>query len=261
VDLNTVETLRSARRREDLVLATGETYLAGGSWLFSEPQLCVTGLVDLQSMGWESWTVTAGGLSIAATCTIAELVAGAAAEDWAAAGLFRDCADAFLMSSKIWTTATVGGNLCLALPAGAMISLLAGLGWTADGGERREPVSRFITGPGTTTLTTGEVLRSIEVPLSSLVAPARVRTFALTQLGRSSSVVLARLTESRTVLVVTAATPRPRVLELTSEPSIEEITAAVTAIEDWYDDAHGAPDWRAAITVKLALEVCGELRA
>jgi hypothetical protein len=51
------------------------------------------------------------------------------------------------------------------------------------------------------------------------------------------------------------------VLELTSEPSIEEITAAVTAIEDWYDDAHGAPDWRAAITVKLALEVCGELRA
>ena len=38
-----------------------------------------------------------------------------------AADLARRCAEALLMSFKVQHVATVGGNLCLALPAGAMI--------------------------------------------------------------------------------------------------------------------------------------------
>ena len=36
--------------------------------------------------------------------------------------LFDESIDCFLMSFKIWNTATVGGNVCLSLPAGAMVS-------------------------------------------------------------------------------------------------------------------------------------------
>src|SRR6478752_4622498 len=59
---------------------------------------------------------------------------------WPAAPLLRQCCTALLASYKIWGTATVGGNLCLSFPAGAMISLGAALDgtvtvWRADGGE------------------------------------------------------------------------------------------------------------------------------
>ncbi|MCW2787486.1 MAG: molybdopterin dehydrogenase FAD-binding protein [Marmoricola sp.] len=264
MDLNTVTSWRSARTRDDLLLAEGETFLGGGSWMFSEPQVGVTGLVDLTTMDWAPWVETPAGVSIAATCTIADLLVHADGSAWATAPLFRSCAEAFLMSFKIWSTATVGGNLCLALPAGAMISLTAALGadvvvWTRDG-VRREPVSSFVTGPGTTTLAAGEVVRSVEVPVASLQARTAFRKIALTALGRSSSVVIGRLeTSGRFVLTVTAATPRPVVLDFVVPPSVPEVVAAVEAVEDWYDDAHGAPDWRAAVTRELARQVCEEL--
>ena len=35
--------------------------------------------------------------------------------------------DSFLASLKIWNAATVGGNICMSLPAGPMISLTAAL--------------------------------------------------------------------------------------------------------------------------------------
>ncbi|MCZ4500231.1 MAG: molybdopterin dehydrogenase FAD-binding protein [Marmoricola sp.] len=264
MDLNTVTSLRPARSRDDLRLAPGEAFLGGGSWLFSEPQPALTGLVDLTTLGWEPWAETPSGLSVAATCTVAELVEHAAASSNPSAAVFGASAEALLMSFKIWGTATVGGNLCLALPAGAMISLMAGLGaevvvWTPDGGERREPVAAFVTGAGTTTLLPGEVLRSIEVPVATLASRAVLRTAALTTLGRSSAVVLGRTDGDSTVLTVTASTPRPYVLELGAVPGRDEVVGAVDAINDWYDDAHGAPDWRAGVTRELALDVCAEL--
>ena len=47
--------------------------------------------------------------------------------DWAAAPLLRQCCEALLASFKIWRSATVGGNVALSFPAGAMISLLSAL--------------------------------------------------------------------------------------------------------------------------------------
>ncbi|NRQ48256.1 FAD binding domain-containing protein [Aeromicrobium stalagmiti] len=267
MDLNTVTTLRTARTRDDLRLEPGETVLAGGTWLFSEPQLEVSGLVDLTTMGWEPWTIHDGGLSIAATCTIAQLLEPPAPPDWAAAHLFRECAEAFLMSFKIWNTATVGGNLCLALPAGAMISLATALDavaviWTPDGGERREPVATFVHGVQSTSLQPGEVLRSIELSTAALRARAAFRKTALTPLGRSSSVVTGRLDlDGRLTLGVTAATPRPHVFHFGHPPTDDEVQRAIATVDAWYDDAHGAPDWRAAVTLGLAYEVCEELRS
>ncbi|MCD9196843.1 FAD binding domain-containing protein [Aeromicrobium wangtongii] len=266
MDLSSITSMRAARSRDDLALAPGESLLAGGSWLFSEPQSATSGLVDLTTMGWEPWCIGPAGLSIAATCTIAELLEPPAPADWTAAPLFRQCAEAFLMSFKIWNTATVGGNLCLALPAGAMISLATALDascvvWTPDGGERHEPVSSFVRGAGRTSLAEGEVLRSVELPIGALQGRTAFRTIALTPLGRSSAVVIGRLDpDERLTLAVTAATTRPHVFRFGHPPTDDEVQDALRTIEDWYSDAHGAPDWRAAMTHQLAYEVCEELK-
>ena len=267
MDLDTVGSLRAARTRDDLRLMPGETVLAGGSWLFSEPQPAVTGLVDLTSMAWEPWTIHDEGLTVSATCTIAQLLDPPAPADWHAAALFRECAEAFLMSFKIWNTATVGGNLCLALPAGAMISLATGLDahalvWTPDGGERREPVATFVRGVQETSLQPGEVLRSIEFPLTALRGRVAFRTMALTSLGRSSAVVTGRLdADGRTTLGLTAATTRPHVFYFGQPPTDDAVQRAFATVDDWYDDAHGSPDWRAATSLGLAYDVCEELRS
>jgi hypothetical protein len=47
VDLNTVETLSTPRQRDDLwPLGPSDAVLAGGTWLFSEPQPQTRRLVD-----------------------------------------------------------------------------------------------------------------------------------------------------------------------------------------------------------------------
>ena len=51
----------------------GYSWLAGGTWLFSEPQVAVDTLIDLDSLGWAPLTVTEAGLDIAATCRVVEL--------------------------------------------------------------------------------------------------------------------------------------------------------------------------------------------
>ena len=132
--------------------ATGDAWLAGGTWLFSEPQPRLSRLIDLGALGWEPLRMTPQGLEIAATCKIAQLDGATLPPDWIAAPLISQCARAFLASFKIWNMATVGGNLCMSLPAGPMISLTAALDgvctiWTADGGERTIPVLDFVKGP------------------------------------------------------------------------------------------------------------------
>ncbi|WP_028642724.1 FAD binding domain-containing protein [Nocardioides sp. URHA0020] len=251
MDLPTVSGHRTAHRRADLALAPGETLLAGGTWLFSEPQPEVGGLVDLTTLGWPDWEELPGVLRLGATCTVARVVAA----PWgAASGLARACADSLLMSFKVQHVATVGGNLCLALPAGAMVSLAAALDasaliWTPDGGERRQSVVDFVTGAGTTTLAPGEVLRAVDVPTAALSRPTAFRRIALTPRGRAAAVVVG----SGRRVFVTAATTRPVVLDL------DDLEAGLAAVDCWYDDLHGPADWRAHVTGVLAREVREEL--
>jgi CO/xanthine dehydrogenase FAD-binding subunit len=268
MDLTTVTSYRRARDRADLRLVPGETVVAGGTWLFSTPQPDTTGLVDLTTLGWPAWETRDGALGdlpdrvalrVAATCTVT------AVQDapWPVevASLVRSCAEAFLMSFKVQHLATVGGNLCLALPAGAMISLFTALGaevvvWTPDGGERREPVESFVRGVGRTSLARGEVVRALDVPEQG-GARFAFRRQSLASLGRSASVVVGRRDGGVVRLVVTAATPRPVVLAVGPE---DDPARLLDSVEDWYDDPHGAPDWRAAVTATLAAQVCAELR-
>ena len=100
MDINTIAEFRRPASREEAVLRPGEIYLAGGTWLYSEPQPGVTGFVDVTALGWAPLTVEPGGLRIGATCTIADLVALPPQPGWAAQPLFFQCATALLASHK-----------------------------------------------------------------------------------------------------------------------------------------------------------------
>ena len=63
----------------------------------------------------------------------------------------RCAAMSLLASFKIWNAATVGGNICMSLPAGSMISLTASLEgtytlWPRDGEPRKIAAVDFVTG-------------------------------------------------------------------------------------------------------------------
>ena len=74
MDLNTVTSVARPTAREQLpTWSAGDAWLAGGTWLFSEPQTHLTRLIDLTDLKWPALTVTDSELQIAATCTVAQL--------------------------------------------------------------------------------------------------------------------------------------------------------------------------------------------
>lgn len=269
MDLGTVDDILLPGSRADLPPGRADTaVLAGGTWLFSEKQDHLATLVDVTALGWEPLTVTETGLSIAATCTIETLARYTS--PWPATALFPRCAAALLASFKIWKTATVGGNIALALPAGAMISLTAALDgvgqvWSGDGPDHDYgiAIADLVTGPHTNALRPGDVLRSIEIPLRALRSRTAMRKLALSPLGRSAAVVIGRVDDGgEFVLTVSASTVRPFVLRFPSLPTAGELDDALAATigpQHWYDDPHGAPDWRRHISCTAAQQIREEL--
>ena len=275
MDLNTITSFRRATSRADLALAPGEIILGGGTWLFGEPQSHATGLVDLTTMGWRDLEVTAAGLTIGATCTIATLVAFAegrttdavAPADWSAVALFPVAANALLASFKIWNTATVGGNVCRSFSAGAIVSLASALDgeaviWTPNGGERRTPVAELMTGNGTNDLARGEVVRAVNLPAHALRSRAVMRKIALAELGRSGAVVTGRIDrDGCAVFSVTAATLTPTVLRYPALPAAAQLATDVAGAPDFYTDPLGSADWRRGVSIELAERIRAELTA
>jgi CO/xanthine dehydrogenase FAD-binding subunit len=269
MDLNTITAVARPKARSDLpVWTAGDAWLAGGTWLFSEPQVHLRRLIDLAALGWPALTIGADGLSIAATCTVAELDALTCPPDWLASALINQCCRAFLASFKIWKTATVGGNICMSLPAGPMISLTAALDgictiWQADGGERRIAVADFVTGNNTNVLGPGDLLRGIDIPLAALKRRTAFRQISLTPVGRSAALLIGSVAhDGEFALTVTASTKRPIKLSFAQMPSVAELREAIrqTIPEDLYhDDVHGKPFWRKHMTLRLASEIRDEL--
>ena len=61
------------------------------------------------------------------------------------------------------------------------------------------------------------------------------------------------------VVTLTAGVTHPHRLAFPTVPTPAELRAALEAVDDWYDDPHGAPDWRRAMTLRLAEQVREEL--
>ncbi|MEH1017441.1 FAD binding domain-containing protein [Micromonospora sp. CPCC 206060] len=252
----------------------GDCWLAGGTVLFSRPQQGVRRLRDLTVLGWPSLAAADDegrpGLDIAATCTVATLARYRPPARWPdLAEAIRRCCDAFLSSWKIWNVATVGGNLCAALPAGPMISLAAAFDARCDvrrlSGERRlVPVDAFVVEPGVAALQPGEYLRAIHLPERELTGRIAVRRASLHPLGRSAAFVTGHLDveSGRLRLTVTAATPRPVTVSVpapTAAASLVDMVDAQVSAEGWHDDVHGLPAWRRHMTLRLVEQVRADL--
>jgi CO/xanthine dehydrogenase FAD-binding subunit len=271
MDLNTIREVARPQSRAQLpVWTAGDAWLAGGTWLFSEPQAHLTRLIDLTDLKWPALTIGDTHLTIAATCTVAQLDGLSCPPDWIASPLINQCCRAFLASFKIWKTATIGGNICMSLPAGPMISLTSALDgictiWLADGGERKIPVAEFVTGNQLNVLSPGDLLRQIDIPLASLRRRSAFRQISLTPVGRSAALLIGSLDgEGGFALTVTASTMRPIKLPFAAIPEQKELRATILqAIPDdlYHTDVHGKPVWRKHMTLRLAEEIRAELRA
>lgn len=173
--------------------------------------------------------------------------------------------------------ATVGGNVCLALPAAPMLALTVALDgvaviWCPDGSDRRLPMVDFCLGAQRTALRPGELLRAIDLPLAALQRQAALRQASLTAAGRSAALLIATLDpgapeslgeRGRFALTITASTSHPLHAAWQEPPSLATLDAYVRAIPDtlWHDDVHGTPAWRRHMTRRLAAELHGSLLA
>jgi CO/xanthine dehydrogenase FAD-binding subunit len=270
MDLNTVAAVAHPTTRDQLpVWTAGDAWLAGGTWLFSEPQAHLKRLIDLTDLKWPALTISETGLSIAATCTVAQLDALACPPEWIASPLISRCCRAFLASFKIWKTATVGGNICMSLPAGPMISLTSALDgvctiWQADGGERNIPVGDFVTGDQRNVLAPGDLLRQVEIPLAALRRRSAFRQISLTPVGRSAALLIGSVTsDGGLALTITASTKRPVRLSFAGIPNSKELRETILqriADDLYHSDVHGKPIWRKHMTLRLAEEIRVELQ-
>jgi len=271
MDLNTIaEVVRRPPEPPGELWRSGDAWLAGGTWLFSEPQPQLNRLVDLAPLGWDTLAVTDAGLEIGAMCTIRELAAFAPPPEWVAGSLLRTSCEAFLASFKVWNSATVGGNICMSLPAGPMITLTVALQasytlWGTDGSERVVDALDFVTGNHENVLKRGEILRRVTIPIDALRKRVTHRRFTLTHLGRSTIFMIGtqRLGSTDLLLTVTAGTTRPIRMRFDSMPDADTLQQSMDAIPSghWFDDPNGTPAHRRHLAEFYAEEIRFELAA
>jgi CO/xanthine dehydrogenase FAD-binding subunit len=268
LDINTVtEVVRRPPDPPGAQWRAGDAFLAGGTWLFSDQQPHLRRLIDLMPLGWDTLTASGSGLEIGAMCTIRDLYAFTAPGDWLAAPLFTTSCEAFLASFKVWNTATVGGNICMSLPAGPMITMTVALeaAYTLrspDGSERIVDAADFVTGNNANILTPGEVLRKVDIPASALRKRHTHRRFTLTHLGRSTIFMIAtqRQDAGDLLLTITAATTRPVRLAFDSVPDADALARRIGELPDelWFNDPNGSPDHRRHLAAHYAEEIRAE---
>jgi CO/xanthine dehydrogenase FAD-binding subunit len=271
MNLNTVRAVQRPVSADEITdWRDGYAWLGGGTWLFSEPQVAIDTLIDLEALGWRALEAASDGLTIGATCRIAELYRFEGPAEWAALPLLHQCCNAFLASFKIWNAATVGGNICMSLPAGPMISLTAALEGVCTlsprGAASREvAVVDFVTGNHANILQPGELLRSIRLPASALTKRSAFRHFSLTKLGRSAALLIGTSGASGALLLtITAATDRPVQLRFPAMPSAAQLREAIAMqISDdrWFNDVHGSAAFKRHLTGYFAEQIRAELAA
>jgi len=268
MNLNTITEVKRPGSAEEITRwRDGYAWLAGGTWLFSEPQVATDTLIDLEALRWAALEPSAAGLDIAATCRIAELFACKGPSEWRAMPVIRECCNAFLASWKIWNAATIGGNICMSLPAGPMISLTVALEgvytlWPRDAAPREVRALDFVTGNHMNVLAPGELLRSIHLPASALAKRHAFRHASLTKLGRSAALIIGTQGDDGLLITVTAATPRPVQLRFSGTPSAADVRHAIDAhipADGYFNDVHGSADYKQHLTYYFCEQIRAEL--
>lgn len=271
MDLDGVHTFDRATSRHQLHDTTASARLvAGGTALFSAPLTGSTHLISLSGMAWPALQFSDDGLVIAATCSIRELPRGVPSPD-GFRYLVRCCVDALAAGPGVQARATVGGNICEALPAAAMVALgaatdMTALIWQPDGGQRTVPVTELVADAGVTTLRPGEVLRSLTVGRAALEATYAVRRVSMIPDARSAALVIGTRwpgPPGRRTVSVTGAVAVPMTVELDSRSSPDEGADAVAGwpAHVWLDDTDGSARWRRGVTIAFVRDVLVQMAA
>lgn len=172
---------------ESRLLAGGTDLVRAMTKEHLRPDLLVDlgGLEELRTV-----TLDRGAVRVGAACTFSQLQ-----RDPVLLRHARCLADAAATvgSAQIRNAGTVGGNVANASPCGdsipALLALEAGAEvWDAAGGTRVRPVAEIVTGPGRTSLATGQVIAAFVFPV-----PGEGWRTAFAKVGSRSAVTVARL--------------------------------------------------------------------
>lgn len=245
-------------------------WLAGGTWIFNEPQPQTKTIVDMQRFQWSETEITSEGLSIGATCIQNDLLDLSFPVEWTACEALKDAVRE-LASFKLSHTATVGGNICLALSASTFAPVMVALNatyeiWRPEGEAYTVNAIDFQTAPQQTILQSGEVLRRIKIPKGNLAGwQTSFKRMAVCTAGYAIAIVVtAYHPESQQVKFgIAGSVKAPRLIEFESVPTPKQIVGAFreTPLHTYIDDERGSAVYRRHITQVLMQRGIEELTA
>jgi aerobic carbon-monoxide dehydrogenase medium subunit len=209
----------------DLMVRYGDkaAVLAGGTDLLiamkrrgiaTEHLINIKGLQDLKGIASED----RGGITIGPLATLEEIEGSELVREKVPA--LGDAAD-LMACPQIRSLATIGGNICSAMPSADTVPPLIASGARVRvegiGGKRELPLEEFFKGPGDSGLKGGEILTRILLPASSAATGGqylklmRRRAVDLAQVGVAVSLSLGAdgrtCTDARVALGAAAETP------------------------------------------------------
>ena len=261
MDLHNVETYLTPQTLAEISnWKSGWSWLAGGTWLFTEPQPQITTLVDLQNFSWSEIEINSEGLTIGATCIMSQLLNYSFPENWTSVKALKSAVNE-LASFKIQNVATVGGNLCLAIPAGTFAPVMVLL----DAKYQILPLLgepywisalEFQTEIKQTILKPGEVLRKIFIPKENLELQTNYQRICLTSAGLAISIVVAAYNTNtqKIKFAISGCIPSPKLIEFAQIPSQTEINQKLNdtiPLTDYLNDTTASNTYRQHITRTL----------
>jgi CO/xanthine dehydrogenase FAD-binding subunit len=270
MDLHRVDTYLRPETLHDLAdWQPHWAWLAGGTWLFTEPQPQLQTLVDMQSLGWDELTVSDEGLAIGAMCVMQRLLDCAVPPDWIGMAALRQGVHE-LASFKVQNVATVAGNLCLALPAGTFAPVMLLLDAEYEllplhGSPYRVPAAGFQTGAKQTRLQPGEVLRTVYVPAHSLKWQTSYHRICMASAGLAIAIVTAAYNpqQKQVRFCIGAAAGQPYLITADGQPcpdQLGELLDAHIPSEAYLTDICASADYRRHVTEVLMRRSLSDLR-
>ncbi|MCL1463232.1 FAD binding domain-containing protein [Argonema galeatum] len=258
MDLPNIETyLRPTNLQAIETWSPGWAWLAGGTWLFSEPQPHLKVLVDLEKLDWSEIEVTPEGLAIGATCKMEKLLTFSYPESWTSVKALQSAVH-HLASFKVTNIATVGGNICLALPISNFAPVMVALGANYEilnqsSSSYQVSALEFQTGAQKTILQPGEVLRKISIPLPNLEWVVNFKRIAITTSGYAASIVVTAYhpQSSQVRFGLGACFPAPRLIEFSNIPTSAELSEALLSqipISEFIGDDKASAVYRRQVT-------------
>jgi CO/xanthine dehydrogenase FAD-binding subunit len=227
-------------------------WLAGGTWLFSEPQANLKVLVDMQPLGWSEIEIQKDYLSIGATCPLIKLLEYPWNQEWKAVEGFKSAVSALAASLKVINMATVGGNICLALSVGTLAPIMVALDasyeiWNFKKESRQITAKDFQLASRQTILQPGEVLRRVLIPLDNLQWKVNYQRFSIATTDPALAIVVNAWNPISAKLrcVIGASVSAPYLLEFDNVETFHE-----TSLQDinFIEDVRGSAVYRREIT-------------